>query len=321
MDYKKDVAPDNGGEENQDEDDGKGGNHGNTGLPYGLCKKYGIDLPEHATPRMAWNALKERKGVFPPWTKKGQSSGVYSEEENKTRLPISDNIEDYSTNVKTTSKTTEWQKKSVANAIGKVNEMVPLESLSKIDLTSRATKFLACACGGSLTVTTNFLRNAQLNPNDQYEKAVLRFKKNNQSKKERYLQFAQEAKEESTKALYRQYADEAVKFDRWTVAYENDGLSTSIYHELGHVVADQYFGMLNGKRFLVDGKAKISPERGQEIIRQAYRECKTNGEIYKISKYGAENVHEFFAESFAMYIAEEEELPSTVARMFKELKL
>ena len=132
---------------------------------------------------------------------------------------------------------------------------------------------------------------------------------------------AQEAKEESTKALYRQYAEEAVKFDRWTVAYENDGLSTSIYHELGHVVADQYFGMLNGKRFLVDGKAKISPERGQEIIRQAYRECKSNGEIYKISKYGAENVHEFFAESFAMYIAEEEELPSTVARMFKELKL
>lgn len=67
MDYKKDVAPDNGGEENQDEDDGKGGNHGNTGLPFGLCAKYGISLPEDATPRDAWNALKQRKGIDPPW--------------------------------------------------------------------------------------------------------------------------------------------------------------------------------------------------------------------------------------------------------------
>ena len=40
-----------------------------------------------------------------------------------------------------------------------------------------------------------------------------------------------------------------------------------------------------------------------------------------MSKYAQENVDEFFAESFAMYIAEEEQLPPTIARMFKELKL
>ena len=183
-------------------------------MPFGLCAKYGIPLPKDATPRDAWNALKEHKGVFPPWTKKGQSSGEYSEEESKTKPPISDDINDYSTNVVTTSKTTDWQKKTVANAIGKVNEMVSLENLSKIDLTSRATKFLACASGGSLTITTQFLRNVQLNPNDQYEKAVLKFKELSKAKRERYLQFANEAKEESTKALYRQYAEEAIKFDR-----------------------------------------------------------------------------------------------------------
>lgn len=37
-----------------------------------------------------------------------------------------------------------------------------------------------------------------------------------------------------------------------------------------------------------------------------YRECKANGEIYKVSKYGAQDEHEFFAETFAMYVAEEE---------------
>lgn len=320
MAYKKDVAPNEGGDENQD-DDSKSDKHGNLGLPFGLCAKYGIPLPENATPRMAWNALKEHKGVFPPWTKAGQDSGEYSEEEGKTKLPISENISDYSSNIKTTSKTTDEQKKLVAKAVGKVNEMVPLEMLGKIDLTSRAKSFLACACGGSLTVTTELLRQAQANPNEQYEKAVLRFRERTKAQKERNLQYASEAKDDATKELYTKYAEEAVKFDRWTVAYENDGLSTSIYHEMGHVVADQYFGMLNGNRFLVEGKAKIAPERGREIIRQAYRDCKKNGEIYKISKYGAQDADEFFAESFAMYIAEEEKLPATVAKMFKELKL
>lgn len=31
------------------------GARGNTGLPFGLCKKYGISLPENATPREAWD--------------------------------------------------------------------------------------------------------------------------------------------------------------------------------------------------------------------------------------------------------------------------
>ena len=43
--------------------DGKRG-HGNTRLPYGLCKKYGIDVPPGTTPREAWELLKG-KGVNP----------------------------------------------------------------------------------------------------------------------------------------------------------------------------------------------------------------------------------------------------------------
>ncbi|MCD8201921.1 MAG: hypothetical protein LUD47_07645 [Clostridia bacterium] len=38
--------------------------HGNTRLPYGLCQKYGIDLPEKTTPKQAWEALKG-KGISP----------------------------------------------------------------------------------------------------------------------------------------------------------------------------------------------------------------------------------------------------------------
>lgn len=38
---------------------------GNIGLPFGLCAKYGIYLPSNATPRDAWNALKDRTGLTP----------------------------------------------------------------------------------------------------------------------------------------------------------------------------------------------------------------------------------------------------------------
>ena len=38
---------------------------GNTGLPFGLCAKYGIKLPDGATPRDAWQALKEKTGKSP----------------------------------------------------------------------------------------------------------------------------------------------------------------------------------------------------------------------------------------------------------------
>ena len=48
-----------------------GGSGGNTGLPLGLCKKYGISLPENATPRQAWDEL-AKKGIAPPWTEKGK---------------------------------------------------------------------------------------------------------------------------------------------------------------------------------------------------------------------------------------------------------
>lgn len=34
-------------------------------MPFGLCEKYGITLPENATPRQAWDALKEKTGLSP----------------------------------------------------------------------------------------------------------------------------------------------------------------------------------------------------------------------------------------------------------------
>lgn len=52
-------------EEGAERTNEKGGQ--GTHLPYGLCKKYGINLPKSATPKQAWSALK-KMGVTPQET-------------------------------------------------------------------------------------------------------------------------------------------------------------------------------------------------------------------------------------------------------------
>ena len=48
---------------------------GNTGLPFGLCKKFNIALPDNATPRDAWEVLKEKAGWTPDMVYKTLKSG------------------------------------------------------------------------------------------------------------------------------------------------------------------------------------------------------------------------------------------------------
>lgn len=54
--------------------------HGNTGLPFGLCKKYGIAVYPSWSPRDAWNALKD-VGIYPPWTDKGKNQYSSNEDD------------------------------------------------------------------------------------------------------------------------------------------------------------------------------------------------------------------------------------------------
>lgn len=54
-------------------------NHGNTRLPFGLCQRYGIQLPDRATPRQAWDALKG-KGITPTKAYSELENGGYQSE-------------------------------------------------------------------------------------------------------------------------------------------------------------------------------------------------------------------------------------------------
>jgi hypothetical protein len=68
MEYRQNsLEPYKAGSEETGEEAGesKSVKGGNLGLPFGLCAKYGIKLPGGATPRDAWNALKEHTGLTP----------------------------------------------------------------------------------------------------------------------------------------------------------------------------------------------------------------------------------------------------------------
>ena len=71
-------------------------NHGNTRLPFGLCKRYGIALPDKATPRDAWNALKGKYGITPQDVynelKKDSKKGDSKEKNSKGRNVQLENI-------------------------------------------------------------------------------------------------------------------------------------------------------------------------------------------------------------------------------------
>lgn len=70
--FRKDADGD--ADDQQNESESTGGGHGNTRLPFGLCKKYGIEVGESWTPRDAWDAL-AGKGITPGEIYKKLKSG------------------------------------------------------------------------------------------------------------------------------------------------------------------------------------------------------------------------------------------------------
>ena len=117
-----------------------------------------------------------------------------------------------------------------------------------------------------------------------------------------------------------------IQYKRWSVAGDY-GAKGTITHEFGHIIADQYWGMINGgwansaytNTSTLEGINQRNEllEMGQKLNRVFY-EAKKNGDIYKISKYGATDKDEFFAEVFT---AREmgEKLPKYISDIVEEI--
>ena len=111
---------------------------------------------------------------------------------------------------------------------------------------------------------------------------------------------------------------DSLNFTRWAV-HDNydDHLKAVLSHEYGHLLSDQYFGMINDIRANPAYRANPKMPELKRRWEDAFYLAIDNGDIYTLSEYGRSNVYEFFAESFA---AREmgETLPSYVEELMKE---
>ena len=121
--------------------------------------------------------------------------------------------------------------------------------------------------------------------------------------------------------LIKEY-EEKLKYSRFTVEYGKEKyLETTIQHEFGHVLNDSLTGNINGIRALNNARAtnqayiNVARELNAEHVK-LFSQAKLNGDIYKVSVYGASNSKEFFAETFVMYCQKDPALPVYIKEFF-----
>lgn len=94
-----------------------------------------------------------------------------------------------------------------------------------------------------------------------------------------------------------------LQFERWGVhSMYDDHLKCVVTHEYGHILSDQYFGMINQERANPNYNTPWNADLRNMNKRweDAWKKAKENGDIYKISEYASTKPSEFFAECFAL---------------------
>ena len=102
------------------------------------------------------------------------------------------------------------------------------------------------------------------------------------------------------------------KYKRFNAFDKNNIAKSIIDHEIGHIVHDQYTGIINGKFYLRNKNLSDSIRNKWNFEWQRiYRQAKREGLIGQISEYASADYYELFAESFAMY-SRGEKLPDII---------
>lgn len=114
-----------------------------------------------------------------------------------------------------------------------------------------------------------------------------------------------------------------IRFERWGVhsMYENH-VKAVVTHEYGHILSDQYFGMINKERANPnyntpwDARLRDMDQRWKDALQRA----RDNGDIYNISQYANSKPSEFFAECFALKVmGGKKKLPKYVDDLMTEV--
>ena len=156
-----------------------------------------------------------------------------------------------------------------------------LKRIETIDSIPRLEKSPAGANGGKLLITTKFLNNPS--------------------------------------TIYSNSNDKMLSsgFTRRNVTYD-DPIATVLYHEIGHIVGDQLFGLRNNQFIKSDISEEVVADRYFEVS-QCYYDSISNGAIKSISERALEDEVEFFAEAFCMYMMKDKELPIDIYDMIEKV--
>lgn len=149
--------------------------------------------------------------------------------------------------------------------------------------------------------------------NDGYGTA-LKFNTNSEVFQKDFVPFKyNKKKQELAKARGRDY-----RYNVHEAETRKDAVQRTVTHEIGHklywqkVVEDAGYTKKDGI------SAFRRSSKFQDEWRQLWMEIKRSQEISKISEYATKNHHEFFAECFAMYRYEKENLPPKVLKKMEE---
>ena len=111
----------------------------------------------------------------------------------------------------------------------------------------------------------------------------------------------------------------SLRFTRYGVQSKHDDhVRAVIAHEYGHILSDQYFGMINDDRANPHLGLNFSLRGVSQKWEEVYKKAWETGDIFQLSEYGSKNYREFFAESFAARFMGEK-LPDYVESLMVEV--
>lgn len=200
-----------------------------------------------------------------------------------------------------------------ANAVNETLERLttkyPIKKLKLLHTNGRLKKSGARASYCELEISPNYFNGKM--ENYDWAKRVENNKKVLQEYKEKYLD-----NPKYNQKNIKKFMSELEKENKFTRYDVGAGARETLTHEYGHIIADQYLGMINGVSANPSYSLDVDNElyKMEQRVMGAFLKARNTGDIYKISFYANTNADEFFAEVFTMY-DKGEELPDYITQM------
>ena len=310
---------------NEEESKGKGGGGNKNALAYGLLAGAHINT-DGMSPSEAWAMVDElhlmdrqRKKKTAKEKEDYKNKNEQAKAQGKSKKTAIEKAGELSEHVALHSDNVAGLNEAITT-VADVMAECKLDKLTTIStkqhIGSRIYSALACANGAELNIGRDLLRN----PGSFYRSSVEDYKSAQKEEIaiiEKQLATIKSEKKKADLQQVLQNKKDNLGYTRHNVVYKGEEVKSTIYHEMGHIIADQLCGQINGSRFLKPTVSSRDAKLKRELIEQTYIDCVGNGSIYKISEYGGTNEHEFFAECYAMYKMGKEKLPENIEKMIE----